>query len=127
MAIDDQQILPAVVVVIEESVPEPNERNCGRGDTCFKADIGERSGTVVLENDVVVIGEGGVHQADVPIVLIVAGSDAHVSCLTPIGIKRIAIQVTAIIESAVAFVDRSYLNGYALNADGREAANMGIA
>jgi hypothetical protein len=49
MAVDDQQILPAVVVVIKKSISETDKRNGGNRDTGALAYIGKETRTVILE------------------------------------------------------------------------------
>ena len=90
MTIRDQQVLPSVVVVIEEAVAETDERYCRGRDADLVADIREDPRPIIVKDDIVVVGEGGIDQIQVTVVLVIAGSDAHVGYLAAITIQGIA-------------------------------------
>ena len=97
MAVHNQQIFPSVVVVVEEAIAKSDERKSRSSATpSLIADIGEVSRPIVLKDNVVVVGESGVHQIHVPVVLIIAGGDAHVGHLAAVSVQRIAARVTLI-------------------------------
>ena len=79
MAVDDQQILPSVVVVVQKSVAESHKRQCRRRHARPVAHVGQSCRVPSLRiDDIVVIGEFGVHQVQVAVVLVVPRGDAHV-------------------------------------------------
>src|ERR1035437_10174134 len=70
VAIDDEQILPTIIVVVKKSVGKTDKRNRRLRDACLITDIGKKSFSVILKKYVVVIGKGGAHNRQVAVVLI---------------------------------------------------------
>ena len=97
VAVGDEEILPAVVVVVEESVAEAYEGDSWCADTCLVADIGEGSRAVVAEEHVVVVGERSADDAEVAIVLVVAGGEAHVGNLAAVAVESEAAGVALVL------------------------------
>src|SRR5579862_6716790 len=91
VAVGDEQILPAVVVEINEAVAEPNKGNgCGT-DSHVVTRIGQESRTVICEEQIVIIRKCSIHDSQVPIVLIVADRDPHIRFLASIPVEGVSI------------------------------------
>ena len=78
---------------------------CGSRNPDLVADIGEVSRSIILKDNIVVIGECGIHQVHVSVVLIIAGGDAHVRHFAAVPVQGITTCVILIFKCAVAFVD----------------------
>ncbi len=105
VAIGDQDVLPAIVVVIEKGVAESEERNGSLAETDVVAEIGEVGVAVVVVERVVGIAEGGVVNIELACVLIVADGEPHGSRLQAGLIERKSRRITVIFKRAVALVD----------------------
>src|SRR6185437_7080410 len=105
MTVDDQQIFPAVIVVIEKAIAKADKWNCGRGDASFVTDVGEIAGAVVAEDHIVIVAEVGVDDIQMPIVFVVSGGNAHVRDLASIGIQRVAALETFVGKCSIPFID----------------------
>ena len=57
MPVDDEQILPAVVVVIKEPIGETNKRNRRHRNPRAITDIRKESRAIVLEKHVVIVSK----------------------------------------------------------------------
>ena len=57
MAVDNQQILPAVVVVVQKAVAKAHKGYGRLGNARLITDIREESRSVVLEEDIVIVGK----------------------------------------------------------------------
>ena len=102
--IDDQQIFPPVIVVVEESVGKTDKRNGRFRDAGLIADIGEKTFSVILEQDIVVVGKVGIHYGKVTVVLVVSCRNAHIGDLAATLIERVSAFVTLIFERPIALV-----------------------
>ena len=78
VSIDDQQILPSIIVVVEKPIAETDERHGRPTQAGTGAHIVERSAPIVAEDHIGVVGEIRVHEVHVAVVLIVSCCDAHV-------------------------------------------------
>ena len=105
MPIDEQQILPSVVVVIEKSIAKPHKRHSGHRHSDPVADVGEIPFSVIIEDQVIIVGKIRDRQIKVTVVLIVAGGNSHIRDLAAVPVHREAAQIALIVECAVAFVD----------------------
>ena len=105
VAVDHEQVEPAVVVVVEEAVAPADKGDGGLRDAGLVADVGETVVAVVVVEHLVVVAEVGDEKADLAVVLIVAGSDAHGGDLAAVFIQREAGDVALVVEGAVALVD----------------------
>ncbi len=105
VAVCDDDVLPAVVVEVEEGVA-PAEKGDGRfGDSHLVADVGEVCVAVVAVERVVVVGEGGVVEVDETVVPVVAEGDAHGGSLAAVFVEGVTGGVACVLEGAVAFVE----------------------
>ena len=83
MAISENQILPAIVVEVEEC-RAPTEKRDGRlGNPQLIADVREIGVAIVAIERFVIVGESGVVKINLTVVLIVAHSDAHGGSFAP--------------------------------------------
>ena len=66
VAVDEEEVEPAVVVVVEEGgvPPRSEERDGGFGGFGLVADVGKVALAVVAVDGLVVVGEGGVVDVD---------------------------------------------------------------
>ena len=105
MAVDDQQILPAIIVVVEEAIAEADKGNGRLGDAGLVAHVGKIPVTVVLEQNVIVVGKVGVDDIETAVVQVIAGGNAHVRNLAPALVERIAAHIAVVLEGSIALVD----------------------
>ena len=105
VTVDDQQVLPAIVVVIEKAIAESDKGDGRLGNSSLVTDVCEEPGAIVLKKDRVIVGEGCAHHRKMPIILVVAGGKSHVGDFAAILIEREAALVALVFEDAVAFVD----------------------
>ena len=105
MAVHDQQVLPTVVVIVQESSAKAYKGNGGFRDTSRIADVGKVARSVVVEDHVIIVSERRVDKIHMPVVLIVAGGDTHVGHLASGRVHRIAALVALIVKSTISFVD----------------------
>ena len=105
MAVHNQQILPPIVVIIQEPVSEAHKGYGRLSDTRLITHIREKAGAVVLEEDIVVVGKVGVDDREMSVVLVVAGGDAHIRNLAAEFVQRVSAFETLVLKRAVAFVD----------------------
>src|SRR4051812_35887079 len=105
VAVDDEEVLPAVVVEIEEAIAEADERHGGLHEAGFVTDVGKVASPVVLEEHVVVVTEVGVYDGEISVVLVVGNGYAHVGHFAARAIERVAVFDALVFEGAVALVD----------------------
>src|SRR5438270_6001560 len=86
MSVRDQKILPAVVVVIEESIAKTYKRNSCRSDSAPIADVGESACAIVSKYHVKVVRKCRIHHVQMAVILIVASGDAHIRDLAAISV-----------------------------------------
>ncbi len=77
VAVDFEEVEPAVVVVIEKAIAPADKGDGGLGNTGFIADVGEARVAIVVEEDFVVVAEVGNKEAEQALVFVVARGDAH--------------------------------------------------
>src|SRR6266568_2733223 len=93
MPVDDQKIFPSVIVVVEKSVSETNERHRRRRNASLIAHICKVSTAVVSVENVVVVGERSTDQVEMTIVFVVPGGEAHICDFATIFIDSQAARV----------------------------------
>ena len=103
--VDLEKILPAVVVVVDEGGSPAEEGDGDVGDVGVGADVGEVGIAVVAVEDLVVVGESGVEDVELPVVAVVSDGDSHGGGLATIFVEGVAGGVALILKGAVAFVD----------------------
>ena len=111
VAVGDDDVLPAVVVVVEEGVAPAEEGDGWLSDAHLVADVGEVGVAVVAVERVVVVGEGGVVEVEKAVVLVVADGDAHGGGLAAVLVEGVTGGVAGVFEGAVAFVDVEIVGG----------------
>ena len=104
VAVGDDEVEPAVVVVIGEGGPPAEERDARTGDARRIADVREEALAVVVVEDVVVVGEVRDVEVVAPVVVVVADGHAHVGLLAPRLVQGRARGVADVLERAVAAV-----------------------
>ena len=87
MPVGNEQVLPSVVVIIEEAVAESNKRNGGCFDSNLVADIGESPAAVVMKDDVIVVTKRGADDVEVSVVLVITHGESHVRDFASIPIE----------------------------------------
>ena len=104
VAVGDDQVQPAVVVVVDERVPPAQEGDARARHSRGKAHVGEEAAAVVVVEDVVVVGE--VRDVDVvaSVVVVVADGHAHVGLLEAQLVEGRPRGVADVLEGAVATV-----------------------
>ena len=111
VAVDDEEVEPAIVVVVEEGGTPAEERDGGFGDAGLVADVGEVGVAVVAVEGFVVVGEGGVEEIDEAGVGVVAGGDAHAGGLAAALVEGVAGGEGGVFEGAVALVEVEVVGG----------------
>ena len=99
--VDCQQIKPAVVVVIKESIAPSEEGNCYFGNSSGVTDVSEIGVAFVAVQRVVVVRENRVVEIESSIVQIVANRDPHRCLLAPVLAQGESGHVADILERAV--------------------------
>lgn len=105
MTVDLKQILPAMVVIIDESVSPSDEGDCHLGDSTLIAYVSKVRIPIVVVEHLVVVGECRVKNIYATVVLVVAYGDAHRSGFSPILVQRISRRVAIVFKCPVALVD----------------------
>jgi len=77
MAVHHEEIKPAIVVVIEKTVPPTDEWNRGSYDTCLVAHDREAVIAVIVIEHLVVVTKVGNKKIHLAIVLIIPRGNAH--------------------------------------------------
>src|SRR5260370_13872347 len=103
VAVGDDDVLPAVVVVVEEGGAPGEEGDGWFGDAHLIADVGEVGAAVVAVEGVVVVGEGGVVEVEEAVVLVVADGYSHGGGLAAVLVEGVSGGVAGVFEGAVAF------------------------
>ena len=111
VAVGDEEVFPAVVVIVEEAVGKADEGDGWAGDAGAVTDIGEGAGAIVFEDDFVVVGEGGGDDVEVAVVLVVADGEAHIGDLAAALVDGETGDVGVVFEGAVALVDVEVVGG----------------
>ena len=111
VAVGGEEVEPAVVVVVEEGGAPAEEGNGGFGDAELVADVGEVAVAVVVVEDLVVVGEGGVVEVDAAVVEVVAGGDAHAGGFAAAFVEGVTAGVACVFEGAVALVEVEVVGG----------------
>src|SRR5258707_9176503 len=104
MAVGDEQIDPAIVVVIKELSPPADVRKAYRGPSRIVGNIGERIATNVAVKDIVFIVEVGNEYIQPAVVVIVTHRNAHAPLLGAISVDRHARFESDLAERAVPIV-----------------------
>ena len=102
MAVDGEQIAPAVVIQIDES-DAPAQQLAG-AQPRLRRDIGKELAVFIEEKRGQVAGEIGLGQVQEAVVVEVAHRDAHAGLQASIGVKSDARRFAALLEGAVAAV-----------------------
>src|SRR5258708_4006032 len=77
VAVGDENILPAVVVEVEELQAEAEKRNADGAEVGGAGKVGERAVVVVVKKIVGVVGEIGLCDVGPAVIVVVGGIDAH--------------------------------------------------
>ena len=105
VAVDHEQVEPAVIVVIQKTVAPADKRYGGLRYAGLVADIGEAGIAVVMEQHFVVIAEVGHKKVHQSVVLVIASGNPHGRNFASVLVESEARDVTLIVEGAVAFID----------------------
>src|SRR6185437_4750536 len=105
MAVDFEEVEPAVVVVVEEAITPAYEGDGGLRDSGLVADVGEAGVTIIVVENLVVVSEIGDIEADEAVVLIIPGGNAHGGDFAAVFVKGEAGDIALVVEGAVPFVD----------------------
>src|ERR1017187_3424373 len=84
VAVDDEEVGPAVVVVVEKLCAKTKIGSADGSDTRGARDIGELAVVVVVVEVVGIVGEVGLDDVGPAIAIVVGGVDAHASLLAAI-------------------------------------------
>ena len=103
MAVDLEQILPAIVVEIDEVDAPADEPGIGR-EAGSHADVLEEDPVVVVEEIRVIVGEVGLDDVEPAIAVEVADADTHAALLEAMLVERDAHLGRVVREGAVAVV-----------------------
>src|SRR5690348_139133 len=103
--VNDKQILPAIVIVIEEAITEFHKRNRRLGDSGLVTHVRERSSTVVPEQYGVIVGEGRAYHGEMSAIVIVSDGEPHIRRLASVSIQREPALVALVPERALSAVD----------------------
>src|SRR5882757_8275320 len=104
MTAGNEDVLPPVIVVVDETVAPAKKWNRIFGDAGLIACVTEIQIAVVPIQHLVVIGKIGVQYVEAPVISIVAYSDAHGRCLAAIMVDRITGLEAEILECTVTLV-----------------------
>src|ERR1700678_2946976 len=111
MPVGHEQVLPTVVVVIDE-LGGPAQKGHGYlRYTSGIAVVGVIGIAIVAIEHIVIVGKGGVEEIHPAIVLIIPYRNAHGGGFASIFIQSIPGGITVIFEGAVAFVDVQVVGG----------------
>src|SRR5580658_10168830 len=105
VAIDKQQILPAVVVEVKESIAKTDEGDGYARDTDLVADVVKISRSIIFEDYFVIVRERSGHEIHVPVVLIITGGNPHVRHFAAVSIQGEATGIALIFKRTVPFID----------------------
>ena len=111
VAVDEEEVEPAVVVVVEEGVAPAEEGDGGFGGFGLVGDVGEVAVAVVAVDGFVVVGEGGVEEVDAAGVGEVSGGDSHGGGLAATAVKGVSGGVAGVFEGSVALVEVEVVGG----------------
>jgi hypothetical protein len=105
VAVDHEEVEPAVVVVVEKAVAPADKGNGGLGDSGLVADVGKARVAVVVVEHLIVVAKVGDEKIEQAVVLVVARGNAHGGDLAAVLVQREARRVALVVEGAVALVD----------------------
>ena len=105
VAVHDEQVEPAIVVVVEEGGAPAEEGHGGFSDAGLVADVSEVGVAVVAVERLVVVGEGGVEEVDEAVVGEVPFGDAHAGGLAAAFVEGVAGGKGDVFEGAIALVE----------------------
>src|SRR5712671_5538669 len=77
MSVGDEQVQPAIVIVVEKASAEAKYAACGAGYACAVADFIKRTLSIVVPKMIGVVLEVGDEQIQRTVVVIVSKRDAH--------------------------------------------------
>src|SRR5271166_6224258 len=105
MAVGNNQVLPAIVVIIEKSSAPAEEWNCRFGYPHLITDVCKVGVTIVAIKRVVIVGESGVVEIGEAVVLIVANRDAHGGGFTSAFVEGKTGGIADVFKCAVTLVE----------------------
>src|SRR3984957_18053606 len=105
MAIDGEQVFPAIVIVVDKLCAPGQKRVSDLGDTHFRADLPVISGAFVAVERLVIVGERPRIEVDQAVVAVIAYRQPHRGRLPSILIQRKTGEHADIFKSPVSLID----------------------
>src|ERR1019366_1625700 len=105
VAVDHEQVEPAIVIEIDEAVAPSDKRNRCLCNAYLIADVGETGVPVVVIHHLVIVAKVGYEKINQPVVFIVAGRNSHRGNFAPILVQRETGDVALIVKRAISFID----------------------
>ena len=84
VAVGNEQVVVAVVVVIEKTRPPPQGADARAAKGRTEARVGEKSPAIIVVERVVVVREIGDEEIEIAVAIVVTGRDAHAGLLAAI-------------------------------------------
>src|SRR5438477_10298880 len=103
VAVDQQQVLPTVVVEIEEATPPSDEASVAR-ETCCESSLFKLALRASPIEALALIGKVGTEYIDQPVAVIICCCHAHAGERLAVLVQRNATQHAFLFESAVSLI-----------------------